>query len=140
MAGLSGLALGGPRLPWNREKTWSGLAAFVLFGTAASAWIIRWVQQGATGSLSFLVIGCLVATTAAALAESLDTDVDDNILVPLVGGAVLWAATLVDPGLLVAAGAATSATSGAGGALTAPDALTGTIGVTDEGLKTRRAR
>jgi uncharacterized protein (TIGR00297 family) len=122
MAGLSGLALGGPRLPWNREKTWSGLAAFVLFGTAASAWIIRWVQQGATGSLSFLVIGCLVATTAAASAESLDTEVDDNILVPLVGGAVLWAAALVDPGLLVAAGAATP------GAVAAPAALTGAIG------------
>ena len=132
MAGLSGLVLGGPRLPWNREKTWSGLAAFVLFGTAASAWIIRWVQQGATGSLSFLVIGCLVATTAAALAESLDSEVDDNILVPLVGGAVLWVATLVDPGLLVAAGAATSSAGDAlaapGGAVAVPAALTGAAG------------
>ena len=153
MAGLSGLVLGGPRVPWNRKKTWSGLVAFVLFGTAASAWVIRWVQRagtwtlggslvpdglltlgggdvsgrigdaflssgavdavgagpmgavGAPGSLSFLVIGCLVATTAAASAESLDTEADDNILVPVVGGAVLWMATLVDPGLLVAAGA-----------------------------------
>ena len=156
MATLTGLALGGPRLPWNHKKTWSGLAAFVLFGTAASAWVIRWVQRagtwtlgaslgpdglltlggsdasgrigdafltsgsvpavdaGAVGafgtpeSLAFLVIGCLVATTAAALAESLDTKVDDNILVPVVGGAVLWAATLVDPGQLVAGGASTS--------------------------------
>ncbi len=154
MATLSGLAFQGPRLPWNHKKTWSGLVAFVLFGTAASAWVIRWVQQagtwtlgasltpdglltlggsdpsgrigdafllggpmgvGAAGgnavvavaapeSLSFLVVGCLVATLAAALAESLDTKVDDNIRVPVVGGAVLWAATLVDPGLLVAAG------------------------------------
>ena len=140
MATLSGLALRGPRLPWNPKKTWSGLVAFVLFGTAASAWVIRWVQRagtwtvggsvasgglltlggsdasgrigdafllggtvgdaGAAGvpeSLSFLVIGCLVATTAAALAESLDTKADDNIVVPVVGGAVLWVATLVDP-------------------------------------------
>ena len=152
MATLSGLAFRGPRLPWNHKKTWSGLVAFVLFGTAASAWVIRWVQRagtwtvgasfvpgglltlggsdpsgrigdaflpggpvdaagavgtadalGAVGfpeSLSFLVIGCLVATLVAALAESLDTKVDDNIRVPVVGGAVLWAATLVDPGLL----------------------------------------
>ena len=148
MATLSGLALRGPRLPWNREKTWSGLVAFVLFGTAASAWIIRWVQRagtwtlgrslvpdglltlgasdtsgwigdafllggtvdaagavGVAGSLAFLVIGCLVATTAAAFAESLETRIDDNILVPVVGGAMLWVATLVDPGLLAAAGA-----------------------------------
>ena len=140
MATLSGLALRGPRLPWNPKKTWSGLVAFVLFGTAASAWVIRWVQRAGTwtvggsdasggaltlggsdasgrigdafllggtvgdagaagvpGSLSFLVIGCLVATTAAALAESLDTKADDNIVVPVVGGAVLWVATLVDP-------------------------------------------
>ena len=140
MATLSGLALRGPRLPWNPKKTWSGLVAFVLFGTAASAWAIRWVQRAGTwtvggsvasgglltlgeadasgrigdafllggtvgdagaagvpGSLSFLVIGCLVATTAAALAESLDTKADDNIVVPVVGGAVLWVATLVDP-------------------------------------------
>ena len=170
MATLSGLALRGPRLPWNHKKTWSGLGAFVLFGTAASAWVIRWVQRagtltlggslvpdglltlgggdvsgrigdaflssgtvdavgagpigavGAPGSLSFLVIGCLVATTAAALAESLDTKADDNILVPVVGGAVLWVATLVDPGLLVATGAATS---DAGGALAAPAGATG---------------
>ena len=161
MAGLSGLVLRGPRLPWNRKKTWSGMMAFVLFGTAASAWLIRWVQRAGTwtlggslvpdglltlggsdtfgrigdaflpggtlgaavgpGSLSFLVIACLVATTAAALAESQDTKADDNILVPVVGGAVLWVATLVDPGLLVAAGAATSG----GGVLAASAGPTG---------------
>ena len=165
MATLSGLGFRGPRLPWNHKKTWSGLGAFVLFGTAASAWVIRWVQRAGTwtlggslvpdglltlggsdvsgrigdaflssgtvgadaaagvpGSLSFLVIGCLVATTAAALAESLDTKADDNVLVPVVGGAVLWVATLVDPGLLAVAGAATS---DAGGALAAPARATG---------------
>ncbi len=141
MATLSGLAFRGPRLAWNRKKTWSGLVTFVLFGTVASAWIIRWVQRagtwtlggslvpdglltlggsdtsgrigdaflasgGAPESLWFLVIGCLVAATAASLAESLDTKMDDNILVPVVGGAVLWAAASVDPGLLQAVGAA----------------------------------
>jgi len=171
MATLSGLVLRGPRLPWNRKKTWSGLGAFVLFGTLASAWVIRWVQRAGTwtlggsfvpdglltlggtdvsgrigdaflssstvgvvgaagavavsGSLSFLVIGCLVATTAAALAESLDTKVDDNILVPVVGGAALWAVTLVDPELLVAAGATGSWTVAwlTGAAITVPVAV-----------------
>ena len=56
MAAVSGLTLGGPRLPWNPEKRWSGLVAFVLFGTASSAWIIRWTQQA--GSLA--VAGSLV--------------------------------------------------------------------------------
>lgn len=165
MATLSGLLFRGPRLPWNHNKTWSGLVAFVLFGSGASAWVIRWVQRAGTwtvgeslvpggfltlggshasgrigdaflpsgtvgaagalgavgmpGSLSFLVIGCLVATTAAASAESLDTKVDDNILVPVVGGAVLWMATLVDPGLLVATGSWTVAWL-TGAAITVP--------------------
>jgi uncharacterized protein (TIGR00297 family) len=52
------------------------------------------------------VIGCFVAATAAASAESLETEVDDNILVPLVGGAVLWLATLVDPAFFVVGQAA----------------------------------
>ncbi len=77
---------------------------------------------GVPGSLSFLVIGCLVAATAAALAESLDTKADDNILVPVVGGAVLWVATLVDPGLLVAGAAAET---GVGGALATADGTSG---------------
>ena len=50
-AALSGLVLRGPRLPWNHKKTWPGLAAFVLFGTAASAWVIRWVQRAGTWTL-----------------------------------------------------------------------------------------
>ena len=144
IAALVGLGLGGPRLPWNPKKTWSGLVAFVLAGGSACAWTIRWVQRAGTltlgegltpgglltlgqsdpsgrigasflmggplggvgaaaqGGIFFLVIGCLVAATAAATAESLESKVDDNILVPVIGGAVLWLATLVDPGLLVA--------------------------------------
>ena len=125
MATVSGLAVGGPRLPWNAKKTWSGLGAFVLLGAAACAFLIRWTQRarGATavwpevevtwvggaffsgglvdaGGLTFLLLGCLAAAAAAALAESLETSVDDNILVPVVGGAVLLAATLVDPSQL----------------------------------------
>lgn len=168
MAALSGLALRGPRLPWNPKKSWSGLIAFVVFGTAASAWVIRWTQRAGTWALgkglvagglltlggsdaserigaSFLLgssfggadgasaasgaaevgvpatllvllIGCLVAATAAALAESLETKADDNILVPLVGGAVLWLSTLVDPDLLL---------SGVGHAAAGPGGATG---------------
>lgn len=155
MAALSGLVLRGPRLPWNPKKSWSGLVAFIAFGTAASAWVIRWTQRAGTWTLGagllpdglltlggsdaagrigasflwggsfvgagepaaaavpatlvLLLTGCLVAAMAAALAESLETKVDDNMLVPVVGGAVLWVATLVDPELLAAGGAAPTA-------------------------------
>lgn len=121
MATVVGLWLGGPRLPWNPRKTWSGLAAFVLCGTVAAAVLIRWTQRGVLDAAggdgraaawigdafldpaapAFLLAGCAVAAAAAALAESLDTGVDDNLVVPLVGGATLYAATLLQPELLV---------------------------------------
>ena len=165
MAALVGLALRGPRLPWNPKKTWSGLGAFVVFGGATCALAIRWTQRAGTwtvgdslvpgglltlgesdasgrigdafllggaigdaggagavaasGSLSFLVIGCLLAAAAAALAESLETSADDNILVPVVGGAVLWVATLVDPGLLFEGQAAAPTFGGTAGSWSA---------------------
>jgi uncharacterized protein (TIGR00297 family) len=123
MASAVGVTVRGPKLPWNREKSWSGFLAFVFWGTAASAFLIRWVQLGALDTpktwigASFLEVGthgpffesnlliggCLVAALLAAFAESIPTGIDDNILVPLVGGASLYAATLVDPSLLIAA-------------------------------------
>ena len=117
MAGVLGATLGGPRLPWNPAKTWAGWAAFVLWGTASAAFLLRFTQRGAldgpkswigpsflaVGSSgphfepTFLIVGCLAAALLAAVAESLATRIDDNILVPLVGGAALYAATMVDP-------------------------------------------
>ena len=121
MAGVFGVTIGGRKLPWNPAKTWAGFAAFVLWGTAASAFLIRFTQQGAldgpktwigpsflavgahgpTFEPTYLIAGCLAAALVAAFAESLRTGIDDNILVPVVGGAALYAATLVDPQRLV---------------------------------------
>jgi uncharacterized protein (TIGR00297 family) len=123
MASAVGVTLRGPRLPWNPNKSWSGFLAFVLWGTAASAFLIRWVQLGALDGPknwigpsflavgihgphfepNFLIASCFVVTILAAFAESIPTGIDDNILVPLVGGSALYAATLVDPSLLAAA-------------------------------------
>ncbi len=110
MATVAGITLGGPRLPWNRQKSWAGSLAFVLWGTAAAAFLIRWVQRGAlVGGGAWLgdsflradglplLPACLLAATAAALAESLRTGVNDNVLVPAVGGGALTALTLVSP-------------------------------------------
>ncbi len=37
MAALVGRTWGSAKLPWNRDKSWQGLVAFVVFGTAAGA-------------------------------------------------------------------------------------------------------
>jgi uncharacterized protein (TIGR00297 family) len=117
MAALFGVAVGGPRLPWNLAKTWIGFAAFVLWGTAAAAFLLRFTQLGALDAPkfwigpsflavgpetpllapTFLIAGCFAAALLAGLAESARTGIDDNIVVPLVGGAALYAATLVEP-------------------------------------------
>jgi len=131
MATVAGVTWGLRRLPWNREKSWAGLIAFVVCGTLSAAFLLRWTQRavidqalgGTTGAAghvgrsfmagnladgvlpdaAFLLLGCFVAALVAALAESLDTGIDDNVLVPLAGGATLYAATLVEAGRLVAA-------------------------------------
>lgn len=130
MATVAGLLVGGPRLPWNRAKSWAGLVAFVLYGTAGAALLIVWTQRavidaaqrgtpapswiggsflddGLGGALLpqplLLLLGCLVAAVVAALAESLETGVDDNLIVPLAGGAALYGASLVEPARLIAA-------------------------------------
>jgi len=123
MATVVGVLVGGPRLPWNPAKSWAGLVGFVLWGTAGAAVLIPWTQRaaidaaaagrtadhvgasfvaGASSDLRFLVVGCLVAALAAALVESADTGIDDNFLVPLVGGLALYAAAAVEPARLAA--------------------------------------
>jgi uncharacterized protein (TIGR00297 family) len=94
MASLAGQGLGGPRLPWNREKTWIGFAAFVSFGAAAAlglaAWT-AWAPSSARVDPPWLPGVCLLLALACAIVESLPTRIDDNITVPFAGGLVMAA-------------------------------------------------
>jgi uncharacterized protein (TIGR00297 family) len=113
-ATLGGLALGGPPLPWNPRKRWTGLAAFTVVGAVAAALLLRWTQLGlpspgvgrsflvgeptffGPGSLVLWAV-CFKAAAGVAVVESLDTGWDDNLPVAIAGGGALWLATLVDP-------------------------------------------
>jgi uncharacterized protein (TIGR00297 family) len=143
MAGVFGVTLRGRKLPWNTGKSWAGFIAFVLWGTAAAAFLIRWTQQGAldgpktwigasflaigahgpTFGPTYFIAGCFAAALLAAFAESLRTGIDDNILVPAVGGAALYAATLVDPQRLADFGSVLSRYAWIGAAVNAVLAL-----------------
>ncbi len=103
MATVAGVTLGGPRLPWHGSKTWAGLLAFIVCGTAASAFLLLWIRPDAFGGAVPALAACFVAAVGSALAESVRTGVDDNLLVPAVGGAVLFAAGMVEPDRLRAA-------------------------------------
>ncbi len=92
-ATLVGKSVRGPRLPWNRDKSWSGLIGFVLFSVPPLlllsyhlsdevSWLPRWLA----------VTGVAVA---GAIAESLPLGIDDNITVPV--AAATAAALLFTP-------------------------------------------
>lgn len=77
-ATLGGLLLGGPKLFWNRKKSWSGLACFFACGTL-TATVVYWGEVDVTWQAAFLV-GAGVAGCAA-VAESLPIRLDDNLRV-----------------------------------------------------------
>ncbi len=80
-ATLGGMLLRGPRLPWNAGKSWAGLICFVLVGAPYSA-MIYWGEAHNPGVPYLTSLGlALFATTVAAICESLDSKIDDNIRV-----------------------------------------------------------
>ena len=104
MASCVGQTVGGPRLPWNRDKGWAGLAAFVVFGTLGAAVLIAWTTRLPLDPFAWhapRTLGvALVTTLACALVESLPTTLDDNFTVPLAGALVLPLVAQADPALL----------------------------------------
>jgi len=94
-AAIAGRGIGGPALPWNPQKTWSGLLANLAVSAAAGIGLFAFLSpSGAAGSVPAVLAGA----AAFALAESLSTGIEDNLVAPLAGALVLW-------GALVAAGA-----------------------------------
>lgn len=95
-ATLIGKLVGGPRLPWNAGKTWSGLTAFLCVGTLLAAtvyWGETWFN---TESPEFrqlqwptAVFVTLPAVLAAGVAESVHSRWNDNIRVGVVAGVLL---------------------------------------------------
>lgn len=97
LATLAGRALGGPRWRWNREKTLSGSAAFVVGGAAAGVFLAWWCRPATVPppALVFVMFAPVAAAIAAALVETIPARLDDNLSVALTAGAVLWLASLV---------------------------------------------
>lgn len=82
-ATLGGMLIGGPRLPWNRQKTWAGLLCFATCGTLVAALTYRAEVKPTPEWASAFTIGVAVAC-AAAVAESLPLRVNDNFRVGIV--------------------------------------------------------
>ncbi len=108
MATIVGTHVGGPRVPWNRDKSVAGSLALFLFGGAAGAFLAWWCRPAVipAPSLWFLLAVPFAAAAVAALAETIPIRLDDNLTVPMTAAGVLWAASLMRHDAIASAAAA----------------------------------
>jgi uncharacterized protein (TIGR00297 family) len=104
-ATVAGRKIGGPPIPWNREKTIAGSVAFAIAGGAAGAFLSWWCRPVVIPPpyLWFAFVAPAVAAVAAALVETIPIRLDDNLSVPASAAAVLWGLSLVGEDLIAAA-------------------------------------
>ena len=88
---------GGP-LPWNRDKSWAGLLAFAAAGAPGAALLYGWTA-GIPASPRW-VVPVIAVGVLLALVESLPLGLDDNLVIAVGGGALLYAALLIEPAIL----------------------------------------
>lgn len=79
-ATLGGKLVGGPTIPWNRNKTYAGMASFVVCAGVMST-VVYWGEAQPRVSWFTAAICGVVPTVFAALAESLPMRLNDNIRV-----------------------------------------------------------
>jgi uncharacterized protein (TIGR00297 family) len=103
MATLVGHAWGRTRIPWNREKTLEGSAAFLFFGGLAGAALCWWCRPPVIPPpyLLFSLGAPFVAALVAALVETIPVRLDDNVSVPLSAAATMWVLSLVSADMAV---------------------------------------
>ncbi|HYU24897.1 MAG TPA: DUF92 domain-containing protein [Thermoanaerobaculia bacterium] len=87
-ATLVGRAMPIAPLPWNRQKSWGGVLAFLVVGGAA-AFAMAMLFDGQPRMEALLL-----AIVASALAESLPLGLNDNVSVPFVAAGVLAAVSI----------------------------------------------
>lgn len=99
MATLAGRAMPIARLPWNPDKSYGGLLAFILCGGAAAIALAMWTAPAVSPvpGFAFLVAAPLAAAIVAGLVETIPVGIDDNLRVPAAAAMVLGSASLLDP-------------------------------------------
>ena len=80
MATTCGMLFRGPRLPWNRDKSWAGLFAFIGFGGYLAS-LAYWAESQPQASWPIALTCGFAAAVVAAFAESLPSRVNDNVRV-----------------------------------------------------------
>jgi uncharacterized protein (TIGR00297 family) len=94
MATLVGTQVRTRPLPWNRAKSWGGLAAFVLAGWLAGSGLAAW-NAGVETATWWILIAPGIAAIVAGLVETVPIRLNDNISVPASAALALWSLSLV---------------------------------------------
>ncbi len=91
-AALFGTLTGYLSLPWNPDKSWEGLIAFLLMGTSGSAFLFWWVNRGHGKPVSVLRITaiCGIAALICAFIETIPSGINDNLSVPFLGALTVY--------------------------------------------------
>ena len=89
-ATLAGMLVRGRKLPWNRDKSWAGLAAFLLCAIPLAT-LVYWAEARPGVALSLACACVAPAVLMAALAESLPLRINDNIRVGVTAGLTMLA-------------------------------------------------
>ncbi|MDX2286420.1 MAG: DUF92 domain-containing protein [Bacteroidia bacterium] len=93
-AGWAGTRFGGPALPWNRQKTWTGWLSGIAAGWLGSWALIALLPAPVRLEMSLFQWALLLGpvSLAAAWAETLPGTLDDNLAVPLAAAGSAWIA------------------------------------------------
>ncbi|MFA6955604.1 MAG: DUF92 domain-containing protein [Thermoanaerobaculia bacterium] len=89
MATVIGRNLGGPRVPWNRQKGVLGSLGFFEVALPV-AWVATRVIESSETLIPKLMT-VFVAIGVAMIVESLDSGIDDNLTVPFAAALSTWA-------------------------------------------------
>jgi uncharacterized protein (TIGR00297 family) len=95
-AAVFGTLVEGPRLPWNREKTWIGLLANWAFAAAAAV-LVFWFVASRLDPEAVLIL--TLGAGAFALLESVRSGLDDNLVAALPTALLLAWVSMKHPAL-----------------------------------------
>jgi uncharacterized protein (TIGR00297 family) len=132
-AAIFGKLVEGPRLPWNREKTWIGLLANWAFAATAAV-LVFWFVASRLDPEAVLIL--TLGAGAFALLESVRSGLDDNLVAALPTALLLAWVSLPHPALpaarpgallALAINLAVAAAAYAAGAVSASGAVGGIV-------------
>src|SRR5262245_12488299 len=101
MASLFGTRYGKTKIPWNDNRSYAGSAAFIIFGSAAAVFFTYWVQKKPMEPvLWYVVVIPVLATILAALIETIQSGLNDNLTVPVSAAFFMLALHHINPNFL----------------------------------------